>query len=103
MYISQEKSFFIGTVGNIFDVKGVVDCFFLGLIVFMGCSLTCIYASFLKNIIFHIIYLYSTPLYPFSYKHADDFLAPPSEISNGLWLASWPSVLWLAKPALVCI
>ncbi len=26
--------------------KGVVDCFFLGLIVFMGCSLTCVNASF---------------------------------------------------------
>ncbi len=28
VYISQEESFFIGTVGNIFDVKGVADCFF---------------------------------------------------------------------------
>ncbi len=24
--------------------------------------------------------------------------APPSEIHDGLWLVSWPSVLWLAKP-----
>ncbi len=29
--------------------------------------------------------------------------APPSEIHDGLWLVSWPSVLWLAKPPLVCI
>ncbi len=27
-------------------VKGVVDCFFLGLIVFMGCSLACVHAWF---------------------------------------------------------
>ncbi len=33
-------------------LKGVVDCFFLGLIVFMGCSLTYVNASFLKNALF---------------------------------------------------
>ncbi len=54
--------------------KGVVDCFFLGLIVFMGCSLACVHACFfLKRIIFHIISLYSTPLCPFSDKRLDLF------------------------------
>ncbi len=40
---------------------------------FMGCSLTCVNAL-LKNRIFHIIYLYFTPLCPFFDKHADNFL-----------------------------
>ncbi len=55
---------------NVSCIKGVVDCFFLGLIVFMGCSITSVNASFKKKKynIFQIIYLYSTPLCPFSYK-----------------------------------
>ncbi len=45
-------------------IKGVVDCFFLSLIVFMGCNLTCLNASFVKKrIIFHTIYIYFTPFY----------------------------------------
>ncbi len=40
----------------------------------MGCSLACVHACFfLKRIIFHIIYLYSTPLCPFSDKRLDLF------------------------------
>ncbi len=55
-------------------LKGWLTVFFLGLIVFMGCSLTCVHASFFKKrIIFHIIYLYSTPLCPFSDKRPDLF------------------------------
>ncbi len=55
-------------------LKGWLTFFFLGLIVFMGCSLTCVHASFFKKrIIFHIIYLYSTPLCPFSDKRLDLF------------------------------
>ncbi len=34
------------------SLKGVVDCFFLGFIVFMVCSLTCVNASLLKNTLF---------------------------------------------------
>ncbi len=55
-------------------LKGWLTAFFIGLIVFMGCSLTCVNASFLKKHIFHLIYLYSTPLCPFSYERSDDFL-----------------------------
>ncbi len=55
-------------------LKGWLTGFFLGLIVFMGCSLACVHACFFKKrIIFHIIYLYSTPLCPFSDKHLDLF------------------------------
>ncbi len=64
--------------------KGVIDCFFLRF-VFMGCSLTCLMLRFIFfKQIFHIIYLYSTPLCPFSHEHSDDFLflALPSEIRN---------------------
>ncbi len=32
------------TVYGFLNIKGVVDCFFLGLIVFMGCSLACVHA-----------------------------------------------------------
>ncbi len=49
------------------------------------------------------MYLYSTPLCPFSDKRLDLFpgfmKAPPSEIRDGLWLVSWLSVSWLAKPS----
>ncbi len=60
-----------------YSFKGVVDCFFvlfLGLIVFMECSLTLMLRLKKANIIFHIIYLCSTPHCPFSYKRSDDFL-----------------------------
>ncbi len=56
------------------NLKGWLTGYFLGLIVFMGCSLTCVHASFFKKrIIFHIIYLYSTPLCPFLDKRLDLF------------------------------
>ncbi len=56
-------------------LKGWLTVFFLGLIVFMGCSLACVHACFFfKNaLFFHIIYLYSTPLCPFSDKRLDLF------------------------------
>ncbi len=79
-------------------LKGWLTVFFLGLIVFMGCSLTCVNALFC----FFIIYLYSTPLCPFSEYTALMiswfYEAPPSEIRDGFRLVSWPSLLWLAKP-----
>ncbi len=37
---------------NFFVLKGVIDCFFLGFIVFMGCSLTCVNASLKKALSF---------------------------------------------------
>ncbi len=46
-----------------FTIKGVVDCFFLGLIVFMGYSQTCVHAKFLKNALFsHNLPLFHTSL-----------------------------------------
>ncbi len=58
-----------------------------------------------NSTIFHLFYLYSKSLCPFSDNRSDDFLpyeAPPSEMLNGLRLVSWSSVLWLAKPP-VCL
>ncbi len=64
----------------------------------MGCSLACVHACFFKKrIIFHIIYLYSTPLCPFSDKRLDLFPGLWSPSLDGLRLVSWLSVLWLAK------
>ncbi len=92
--------------GSFIKLKGWLTGFFLGLIVFMGCGLACVHACFfLKRIIFHIIYLYSTPLCPFSDKRLEFiswfYEAPPSEIRDGLRLVSWLSVLWFAKPPLL--
>ncbi len=102
------SSFCLGEIldKTVNSIKGVVDCFFLGLIVFMGCSLTCVNASFKKkkkNIIFHIIYLYSTPLCPFSDKRTDNFLLLWSPSLRNTRLVRCPSALWLAKPPLVCV
>ncbi len=80
------------------SLKGWLTVFFLGLIVFMGCSIACVHACFFKKrIIFHIIYLYSTPLCPFSDKRLDLFPGLWSPSLDGLRLVSWLSVLWLAK------
>ncbi len=68
-------------------LKGWLTGFFLGLIVFMGCSLACVHACFFKKrIIFHIIYLYSTPLCPFSDKRLD-LLTPQKYVMGWDWLA----------------
>ncbi len=66
--------FILGCTISLKSLKGWLTGFFLGLIVFMGCSLACVHACFFKKrIIFHIIYLYSTPLCPFSDKRLDLF------------------------------
>ncbi len=50
---------------------------------------------FKKHIIFQILYIIVVPLCPASlvvfYK------APPSNKCSLLWLANWPSALWLAE------
>ncbi len=58
------------------ELKGWLTGFFLGLIVFMGCSLTCVYASFfLKTHYFsHNLPLFHTSFCPFSDKSLDNFL-----------------------------
>ncbi len=68
----------------------------------MGCSLACVHACFFfKRIIFHIIYLYSTPLYPFSDKRLDLFPGFMKLLLQKYAMGwdSWLSVLWLAKPS----
>ncbi len=56
-------------------VKGVVDCFFsrLDCVYRVQSSMCSCLFFFFKRIIFHIIYLYSTPLCPFSDKRLDLF------------------------------
>ncbi len=73
-HVTEKKSV-QGFPSEIYTIlKGWLTVFFLGLIVFMGCSLECVHACFFKkHIIFHIIYLYSTPLCPFSDKRLNLF------------------------------
>ncbi len=86
-------------------LKGWLTVFFLGLIVFMGCSLACSCLFFLKthyfshNLpLFHtsLSLLWQTPRFISWF-----YEAPPSEIRDGLRLVSWLSVLWFAKPPLL--
>ncbi len=87
-------------------LKGWLTGFFLGLIVFMGCSLACVHAWFFLKThyfshnlpLFHtsLSLLWQTPRFISWF-----YEAPPSEIRDGLRLVSWLSVLWLAKPPLL--
>ncbi len=86
-------------------LKGWLTGFFLGLIVFMGCSLACVHACFFLKThyfshnlpLFHtsLSLLWQTPRFISWF-----YEAPPSEIRDGLRLVSWLSVLWFAKPPL---
>ncbi len=81
-------------------VKGVLKAFFqrLGYVYRVHCNVFILPKKQQKrNIIFHIFYLYSTPLFRSSNKTLFEFLVPPSEVCNGLRLISWPSVLWFAN------
>ncbi len=86
-------------------LKRWLTVFFLGLIVFMGCSLACSCLFFFKthyfshNLpLFHtsLSLLWQTPRFISWF-----YEAPPSEIRDGLRLVSWLSVLWFAKPPLL--
>ncbi len=84
---------------QLLELKGWLTGFFLGLIVFMGCSLACVHACFFKKNLplFHTsLSLWQTPRFISWF-----YEAPPSEIRDGLRLVSWLSVLWLAKPPLL--
>ncbi len=52
---------------------------------------------FKKHIIFQILYIIVVPLCPPSLKGIVFYKAPPSNKHSLLWLASWPSALWLAE------
>ncbi len=76
--------------------KGVVDWFFLGLIVFMGCSLTCVHASFFKNYFSHNLPLFHTTLSLLGPGFISCFYeAPPSMGSD--WLAGSVCCDWLNR------
>ncbi len=48
----RDKYRFLQEVRLFSALKGWLTVFFLGLIVFMGCSQTCVHASFFKNALF---------------------------------------------------
>ncbi len=52
---------------------------------------------FKKHIIFQILYIIVGPLCPASLKRFIFYKVPPSDYHSLLWLASWPSALWLAE------
>jgi len=76
------------------SIKGVVYCFLICMIVFMGYNITCIRGfSFLKSLIFQKFHLYCKPLSPLSFERPVDYETTPSETGNGLRLVSWVGVL----------
>ncbi len=50
-----------------------------------------------KKHYFQILYIIVVPLCPVSLKRFVFYKAPPSDKHSLLWLASWPSALWLAE------
>ncbi len=52
---------------------------------------------FKKHITFQILYIIVFPLCPASLKRIIFYKAPPSDKRSLLWLANWPSALWLAE------
>ncbi len=50
-----------------------------------------------KHIVFQILCIIVGPLCPASLKRIAFYKAPPSDKHSLLWLASWPSALWLAE------
>ncbi len=52
---------------------------------------------FKKHIIFYILYIIVGPLCPTSLKRFVIYKASLSDNHGLLWLANWPSTLWLAE------
>ncbi len=102
VFIVEIVVFIVFIVGD-FTFKGVVD-FFLGLIVFMGCSQTCVHAAFFffTHYLSHILPLFHSTLIN-ALIISWFYEAPPSEICDELRLDSWSSVLWLAKPSSILL
>ncbi len=50
-----------------------------------------------KHIIFHILDSILAPVWPVFLKRIDFYKALPSKKLSVLWLASWPSALWLSE------
>ncbi len=83
-------------------VKGVLLCSFTKSWFVLGCTRTCSHAWWFENrIIFHIIYIITTPLSPAWHKTTrlvprfDE--GPLSKKLNVLWLVSCPRELWLVN------
>ncbi len=68
------------------------------IILCIWCNRICWHAlMFKKHIIFQILYIIVVPLCPASLKRFVFYKVPPSDKHSLLWLASWPSALWLTE------
>ncbi len=52
---------------------------------------------FKKQFIFQLLYIIVGPLFPASLKRFIFYKVPPFDKCSPLWLANWPSALWLAE------
>ena len=74
------------------------DAFLKIIILCIWCNRICWHAlMFKKHIIFQILYIIVGPLCPASLKRIVLYKVPPSDKRSLLWLANWPSALWLAE------
>ncbi len=79
-------------------LKGSYDAILKIIILCIWCNRICWHAlMFRKHIIFQILYIIVVPLCPASLKRFVFYKAPPSDEHRLLWLANWPSALWLAQ------
>ncbi len=72
-------------------LKGSYDAILKIIILCIWCNRIC------KHIIFQILYIIVGPLCPASLKPFVSNKVLPSEKNSLLWLANWPSALWLAE------
>ncbi len=80
-------------LGKVFHLKGLKI-----IILCIWCNRICWYDfMFKKHIIFQILYIIVGPLCPASLKRFVFYKVPPSDKHSLLWLANWPSALWLAE------
>ncbi len=78
------------------DLKGSYDAILKIIILCIWCNRICWHAlMFKKHIIFQILYIIVVPLRPTSLKCVVFYKAPSSNKCSLLWLANWPSALWL--------
>ncbi len=79
-------------------LKGSYDAILKIIILCIWCNRICWYAlMFKKHIIFQMLYIIVGPICPTSLKRFVFYKAPPSNKCSLLWLANWPSALWLAE------
>ncbi len=82
----------------LYRLKGSYDAFLKIIIWCIWCNRIYWYALMLKkHVIFQILYIIVVPLCPASLKRLVFYKAPSSNNHSVLWLANWPSAVWLAE------